>query len=169
TEADVRARAFVVPLTSPAFPPGPYRFADREFFIITYRTDPDALKDVIPEPLEFHRASRQVRVHPHAGFDRIRRLHGDGTGHTGSISGRNRRVRIRDVSGRRGADRRRARALGFPEKARLAQAIRRDGHVARRPQIWTGSGRDRDHGVQASHARSGADSRRAYRPALSTD
>jgi acetoacetate decarboxylase len=53
TENDVRARAFAMPLTSPAFPPGPYRFVDREFFIITYRTDPDALKRMIPAPLEF--------------------------------------------------------------------------------------------------------------------
>lgn len=51
-EADVRARAFSMPLTSPAFPPGPYRFVDREFFIVTYRTDPEALRAVIPAPLE---------------------------------------------------------------------------------------------------------------------
>ena len=42
-EADVRKNAFAMPLTSPAFPPGPYRFVNREFFIITYRTDPEAL------------------------------------------------------------------------------------------------------------------------------
>lgn len=53
TEAEVRERAFAMPLTSPAFPPGPYRFVDREFFIITYRTSEDALKAVIPAPLEF--------------------------------------------------------------------------------------------------------------------
>jgi len=41
-----------MPLTSPAFPPGPYRFVDREFFIVTYRTDPDALRAVIRAPLE---------------------------------------------------------------------------------------------------------------------
>jgi acetoacetate decarboxylase len=52
-EAEVRARAFAMPLTSPAYPPGPYRFYDREFFIVTYRTDPDALRPVIPAPLEF--------------------------------------------------------------------------------------------------------------------
>ena len=52
-ESEVRSRAYAMPLTSPAFPPGPYRFYNREFFIITYRTDPDALKAVIPEPLEF--------------------------------------------------------------------------------------------------------------------
>ncbi|MGF6979915.1 acetoacetate decarboxylase [Paraburkholderia sp. JPY465] len=39
TETDVKERAFAMPLTSPAFPPGPYRFVDREFLIITYRTE----------------------------------------------------------------------------------------------------------------------------------
>jgi len=51
-EAEVKARAFAMPLTSPAYPPGPYRFVDREFMIITYRTDPDKLRPVVPEPLE---------------------------------------------------------------------------------------------------------------------
>ena len=52
SEDDVRRRAFAMPLTSPAFPPGPYRFVDREFFIVTYRTDPAALAAVVPAPLE---------------------------------------------------------------------------------------------------------------------
>ena len=51
-EADVRANAFAMPLTSPAFPPGPYRFVNREYLIITYRTDPAKLRAVVPEPLE---------------------------------------------------------------------------------------------------------------------
>jgi acetoacetate decarboxylase len=51
--ADVKARAFAMPLTSPAFPPGPYRFVNREYLIITYRTDPAALEKVVPEPLTF--------------------------------------------------------------------------------------------------------------------
>jgi acetoacetate decarboxylase len=50
--ADVKRNAFAMPLTSPAFPPGPYRFVDREFLIVTYRTDPDALRAVVPEPLQ---------------------------------------------------------------------------------------------------------------------
>ena len=41
-----------MPLTSPSYPPGPYRFVDREYMIITYRTDPDAIRAVLPEPLE---------------------------------------------------------------------------------------------------------------------
>ena len=49
---EVLENAFAMPLTSPAFPPGPYRFTDREFMIITYRTDMEALRRVVPEPLE---------------------------------------------------------------------------------------------------------------------
>jgi acetoacetate decarboxylase len=50
--AEVRANAFAMPLTNPAYPRGPYKFYDREFVVITYRTDPDALRAVVPEPLE---------------------------------------------------------------------------------------------------------------------
>jgi acetoacetate decarboxylase len=41
-----------MPLTSPGFPRGPYRFVGREFLILTYRTNPDRLRAVVPEPLE---------------------------------------------------------------------------------------------------------------------
>ena len=50
-ESEVRERAFAMPLTSPAFPPGPYRFVNREFFIVTYRTDPEALRRVLADVL----------------------------------------------------------------------------------------------------------------------
>ena len=50
--AEVKANAFAMPLTSPAFPRGPYRFSQREYLIITYRTDADALRELVPEPLE---------------------------------------------------------------------------------------------------------------------
>ena len=52
TEDEVRERAFAMPLTSPAFPMGPYRFFDREFMVITYRTDPKRLRAMLPEPLQ---------------------------------------------------------------------------------------------------------------------
>jgi acetoacetate decarboxylase len=50
--ATLRKNAFAMPLTNPAFPPGPYRFVNREYFIIRYRTDLEALRKVVPEPLE---------------------------------------------------------------------------------------------------------------------
>lgn len=50
--SDVVANAFSMPLTSPSYPKGPYKFVDREFLIIAYRTDMDALRAVVPEPLE---------------------------------------------------------------------------------------------------------------------
>ncbi len=51
-ESDVRQRAFAMPLTSPAYPIGPSRFVNREFLIITYRTDKDKLRALVPEPLQ---------------------------------------------------------------------------------------------------------------------
>jgi acetoacetate decarboxylase len=38
---DVRQTAYSMPLTNPSFPRGPYCFFNREYFIITYRTDPE--------------------------------------------------------------------------------------------------------------------------------
>ena len=51
-EQDVRAKAFAMPLTSPAYPPGPYKFYNREYLIITYRTDIEKLRAIVPEPLQ---------------------------------------------------------------------------------------------------------------------
>ena len=51
-EREIRERAFAMPWTHPAYPPGPYRFVNREFFIVTYRTDPERLRAVVPAPLE---------------------------------------------------------------------------------------------------------------------
>ncbi len=63
-ENDVRARAFAMPLTAPAYPPGPYRFVNREYLIVTYRTDPERLRAVVPAPLEIEA--------PHVKFEFIR-------------------------------------------------------------------------------------------------
>ena len=52
TEDEIRRNAFAMPIDNPAFPPGPYLFVDREYLIITYRTDSDALRRIIPAPLE---------------------------------------------------------------------------------------------------------------------
>jgi acetoacetate decarboxylase len=49
---EVRKSAFAMPLTSPSFPRGPYRFVNREFLVITYRTEREALQAVVPEPLQ---------------------------------------------------------------------------------------------------------------------
>lgn len=48
----IRAGASAMPLTSPSYPKGPYRFYDREYVVISYRTDPEKLRAVVPEPLE---------------------------------------------------------------------------------------------------------------------
>ncbi len=63
---DVRRTAYSMPLTNPSFPPGPYRFFNREYFVITYRTDPEALAAVVPEPLEVTAPGGEIRIHPDA-------------------------------------------------------------------------------------------------------
>ena len=51
-QKEVLKRAFAMPLTNPAYSPGPYRFVNREYLIITYRTDAARLRAIVPEPLE---------------------------------------------------------------------------------------------------------------------
>jgi acetoacetate decarboxylase len=69
--SDVRRKASAMPLTNPAYPPGPYRFYNREYMVVSYRTDPDALREVVPEPLEVDDAVVKyefIRMPDSAGF-----------------------------------------------------------------------------------------------------
>lgn len=43
--------SYAMPPGMPSYPRGPYRFVSREFFIVTFRTDPAALEALVPEPL----------------------------------------------------------------------------------------------------------------------
>ncbi|MEU9014478.1 acetoacetate decarboxylase [Streptomyces sp. NPDC048479] len=45
-------RRIATPLVNPAYPPVVPRFTDREYLNIVYRTDAEALRAVVPEPLE---------------------------------------------------------------------------------------------------------------------
>jgi hypothetical protein len=68
--ADVRKNAFAMPLNNAAYPPGPYKFHNREFIVIIYRTDPDILRALIRNP------SNRLRAGPDC-LNRIpRRLSG---------------------------------------------------------------------------------------------
>lgn len=42
-----------MPLTSPSFARGPYRYTNREYLVVTYRTSRAALEEAVPEPLTF--------------------------------------------------------------------------------------------------------------------
>ena len=50
-EEDIRGNAFAMPVHNPAYPRPPFRFINREYFIVSYVTDLDALRAVVPEPL----------------------------------------------------------------------------------------------------------------------
>jgi acetoacetate decarboxylase len=71
-ETQLRKEAFAMPFCSPSYPPGPYRFINREFFIITYETDLDLLRELVPFPLEV--------VEPHVNFEVIRMPDSSGFG-----------------------------------------------------------------------------------------
>jgi len=48
---EIQRDAFAMPLHNPSYPRPPFRFLRREYFIISYQTDPAALRAVVPEPL----------------------------------------------------------------------------------------------------------------------
>ncbi len=50
--AEIKKNAYSMPFASPSYPKGPYRFRNREFLIISYRTDPQKLREMVPEPLK---------------------------------------------------------------------------------------------------------------------
>lgn len=41
-----------MPAASPSYPRGPYRFVGREYFIVTYTSEPAAIRAALPEPLQ---------------------------------------------------------------------------------------------------------------------
>ncbi|MFJ3641029.1 acetoacetate decarboxylase [Streptomyces sp. NPDC090108] len=45
------ARLFTTPVDAPAYAPTRYRFTNREYLNIYYRTDPEVLRRLVPEPL----------------------------------------------------------------------------------------------------------------------
>jgi acetoacetate decarboxylase len=49
---ETRRTAFAMPRHNPSYPPGPYRFFNREYLSVEYETDPAALRRIVPEPLE---------------------------------------------------------------------------------------------------------------------
>lgn len=49
--AEILDRAYSMPIDDASYPPGPYRFVNREYLIVTYRTDRAALERVVPKPL----------------------------------------------------------------------------------------------------------------------
>ena len=148
-EKEVRERAIAMLLTSPAYPPGPYRFVNREFFIIAYRTDPDALRAVIPAPLEF--------TDPIVKYEFIRMPDSTGFGDY-TESGQVIPVSFRGEKGgyvhsmyldcdppiAGGRE-----LWGFPEEAGLAHAQGREGHPGRCAALRPGAGGRGHHGLQA--------------------
>ena len=87
----IRQSAFAMPVHNPAYPRPPFRFLNREYFIISYETDLDALRAVVPEPLKPENALVHyefIRMPDSSGF-------GDYT-ESGQV------ISVRDMEGRLG-------------------------------------------------------------------
>ncbi len=158
-----------MPLTSPAFPHGPYRFIDREYLIITYRTDPAALEAVVPEPLTFDE--------PIVKYEFIRMPNSTGFGDY-TESGQVIPVKFKGQEGsyshamflNDGPPIYGGRELwGFPKKYAQPSLDRRQGHADRDARLRTGAHRHRHHGLQAQGARSRGRSRRPRQAQLSPE
>ncbi len=44
--------ASAMPVINPSYPHGPFRFINREYLIVNYETDPDVIREALPEELE---------------------------------------------------------------------------------------------------------------------
>ena len=77
-KSDVKALPSM-PLQSPTFPRGPYRFFNRQYLVINYKTDPALIREALPEPLE------------PAGDDRCDRLRNALVGDVGHLDARGHR------------------------------------------------------------------------------
>ncbi|GAB5376148.1 MAG: acetoacetate decarboxylase [Acuticoccus sp.] len=52
TEDDIRAGGFATPWDAPMIPPFPFRFRDARILTLYWRTDPEAIRFLLPPPLE---------------------------------------------------------------------------------------------------------------------
>ena len=153
-EHEVRERAFAMPLTSPAYPVGPYRFYHREFFIITYRTDARKLRELVPEPLQIDEPLVKfefIRMPDSTGF-------GDYTesGQVIPVSFKGRKggyshcMFLNDhppIAGGR-------ELWGFPQETRAAHAEGGNRHAGRQAALRNLADCHRHDGIQAQRGRS---------------
>ncbi len=152
-EDEVKRRAFAMPLTSPAYPDRslPLRQPRISDHHLPHRSGQAARARA--GAAAGRRAAGEVRVHPHAGLDRLRRLHRERTGHPGVVERPQGRLQPLHVPRRPSADRRRPRAVGLSQEARQADAARRDRHPGRHARLRPGADRHRHHGLQAQGRR----------------
>lgn len=101
------------------------------------------------------RAAGEVRIHPHAQLHRLRRLYRDRTGHPREVQRRGGRLCALHVPGRRGAHRRRPRAVGLPQEICPSQDGSGKGRALRPPPLWQDALRRGHHGLQARGGRQG--------------
>ena len=151
----IRQSAFAMPVHNPAYPRPPFRFLNREYFIISYETDIEALRAVVPEPLKPENALVHyefIRMPDSSGF-------GDYT-ESGQV------ISVRDMEGRlanythsmylddEGPIAGGREIWGFPKKLARSEALRGwQRYAARHARLRHATHRDGHDGLQALHAR----------------
>ena len=139
-----------MPLAGPSYPKGPYRFIDREYMIISYETDPEIIREQLPEPL-------QPLDTPLVHYEFIKMPDSSGFGsytesglvipcrYQGEEMNFVAQMYLDDdppiVAGRE--------IWGFPEEIRPPQARDRQGHAHRHARIFRPAGGHGHHGLQA--------------------
>jgi acetoacetate decarboxylase len=58
TKDDILRRANAIPLCNPAYPPAPDKFFDRPALTVSYLSDLDTIRALVPQPLVVDGASR---------------------------------------------------------------------------------------------------------------
>ncbi len=139
-----------MPVAGPSYPAGPYRFVNREYMIITYETDAQAIRAQLPEPLE---PLEEPLVH----YEWIKMPDSSGFGsYTESglvIPCRFKGEEVNFVSQMYLDDDPPivggARDLGLSQEIRSSQARDRQGHADRHARIWRAARGDGHDGLQA--------------------
>ena len=167
--ADVREKAFAMPLNDPSYPRGPYRFYNREFVVITYRTDIDRLREVVPEPFEVAAdtvAYEFIRMPDSTGFGDytetgqvipVRFRGADGAVQEGSYV---HAMYLDDNSPIAGG----REIWGFPKKLATSEDVARERDHRLHAALRLGALRVGDDGLQTPRAESGADLEGLARP-----
>ncbi len=154
-EEEIRNNAFGMPVHSPAYPRPPFRFINREYFIISYETEPDALGAVVvPQPLDVDSASSTTNSFGcRTPLDSATTRKADRSSPYWTKKAIEAISRTRCISMTR-AGSRAAANLGFSEEARFAAFVRRrQGHAARHPRLRHAARRDGHDGLQVPSAR----------------
>jgi acetoacetate decarboxylase len=118
-------RLLSTPANVPAYTAGPYRFTNREYLRITHRTEPTALRRVVPESLQLREPLVRFEAMRMPDVTALGDYTESGQMVTVEHNGEAGEIRPRHVRRQPPSDRQRARTFGVPEETWQAASMRR--------------------------------------------